>query len=152
MLWPLPAGLFFGHFKFFPPRCLAVKCNIHGAHPGGSDEESIQIAYSVELHLNSNMLLLNRVYKCTIFSSPFLFAPSFSLSFNLAGFRIMELILHEDLTPPKEREIDKTLGLSFSNILALSFFSQILSFSFTVITTESLTLANDYIFPILPFW
>lgn len=64
----------------------------------------------------------------------------------------MELILHEDLTPPKEREIDKILGLSFSNILALSFFSQILSFPFTAITTESLTLANDYIFPSLPFW
>ena len=81
-----------------------------------------------------------------------LFAPSFPLSFNPAGFRILEIILHEDLMPSKEREIDKIHSLSFENILALSLFSQILFSPFTVITLEPLTLANDHTFPSLPFW
>lgn len=83
------------------------------AHPCGLDEEASQVAYSTDLHLNSNMLLSNRVYKCIVFLPPFFSAPSFLFSFNPAGFRILEIRYMKTYYLPKKEKLTRFLALAF---------------------------------------
>ena len=143
VLWAMPS--------FISLHSWQLNATALGAHLCGLDEEAFQVAYSMELHLNSNMLLSSKACKCTgsVSLSLFPFLPP-ALSFNSSAFRIPEIIWHKNQCLPINGKLTRCLALVlYVHILALFFFSQIL---FSSITTESLTLANDSAFPSLPFW